>query len=57
MYGCMKSFVSKTFKASFEIRVRGGFRVRVGVWNGFRVRVRDRVSVRAKFGWVLCITA
>ena len=49
MNGCMKSFVFKTFQAIFEMRVRGEFRV--GVGYGFRVRVRGRVSVRAK-GWL-----
>ena len=32
----------------FKIRIRGWFRVRVGGGAGFRVRVRERVSVRAK---------
>ena len=43
----MKSFVFKTFYASILIRDRDGFRV----GDGFRVRVRDRISMRAK-GWL-----
>ena len=35
------------FLSGFVFRVRGGVRVRDGVWDGIRVRVRDKVSIRA----------
>ena len=41
----------RLFKRFFKIRIRGGFRVWVRVGDSFRVRVRDKVSCRAK-GWL-----
>ena len=41
----------KAFVSGLLFRVRDGVKVRHGVGDGFRVRVRDRVSVRAK-GWL-----
>ena len=36
------------FLSGFLFRVRGRVRVEVGVWGGFRVRVRVRASFRAR---------